>query len=128
MRVLRILLVEDDAAISAVVAEVLAELGHQVCGTATTEAEAVDAAVHHAPDLMILDVYLRVGNGVAAMDSILQRTAMPHIFMTGGSRRGIPASANVLYKPFGVAGLAAALDCAAGQFVATGGGLAHSEP
>ncbi len=127
MRVLRILLVEDDEAISAVVAEVLAELGHQVCATATTEAEAVHAAAHHAPDLMLLDVYLRVGTGVAAMDSILRRTAMPHIFMTGGSRRGIPANANVLYKPFGVAGLEAALDCVAGHAVASGGGLAHSE-
>lgn len=127
MRILRILLVEDDEAITAVVAEVLAELGHQVCGTATTEAEAVDAAVHHAPDLMLLDVYLRVGSGVAAMASILRRTAMPHIFMTGGSRQGIPANANVLYKPFGVAGLAAALDYAAGHAVAPGGGLAHSE-
>src|ERR1700733_2158625 len=103
MRRLRILLVEDDAVISALVADVLGELGHDVCGTARTELEAIDAAARHAPDLMIVDAYLQVGTGVSAMNAILRRTAMPHIFMTGGSRQITPPQAAVLYKPFGAA-------------------------
>ena len=122
-----ILLVEDDAVISALVAEVLVELGHDICGIARTEAEAVDAAARHAPDLMIVDVYLRDGDGVSAMDIILRRTAMPHIFMTGGRRRILPANATILYKPFGAADLAAALDQVAWQ-VAAPGRLAHAKP
>ncbi len=124
MRRLRILLVEDDAVISALVAEVLAELGHDICGTARTELEAIDAAARHAPDLMIVDAYLKAGSGVSAMNAILRRTAMPHIFMTGGPRQIIPANATVLYKPFGRIGLTAALDSVARQIAALGAATA----
>jgi CheY-like chemotaxis protein len=91
MRRLRILLIEDDIVISAVLAELLAEMGHEVCGTAATELEAVAAAARHAPDLIIVDVNLQVGSGVTAMNAILRLTTMPHIFMTGGSRLSMPA-------------------------------------
>ncbi len=128
MRRLRILLVEDDAVISALIAQVLTELGHDVCGTARTEFEAIDAAARHAPDLMIVDAYLQAGSGVSAMDAILRRTAMPHIFITGGPRQIIPPQATVLYKPFGTVGLTAALESVAGQIAALGGGSAHPQP
>ncbi len=111
MMPLRILLVEDDAVLSAVLAELLAECGHQVCGTATTEMAAVAAAARHAPDLMIVDAHLQAGSGASAMRTILRHSAMPHIYMTGGSRQSIPAGAVVLYKPFGKTGLVAALEC-----------------
>jgi DNA-binding response OmpR family regulator len=109
-RRLRILVVEDDANISGLIAELLAEIGHDVCAIARTEREAVAAAEAFAPDLMIVDITLRVGGGVAAMDAILRRTAMPHIFMTGGLSWGIPANSTVLYKPFGKIGLMSALN------------------
>ena len=118
MRRLRILLVEDNAVISELVGDFLVELGHDVCGTARTEIEAIEAAARHAPDLMIVDAYLRAGNGIAAMDAILRRVAMPHIFITGGPRHIIPLQAAVLYKPFGAASLIAMLDKVAGQIKA----------
>jgi DNA-binding response OmpR family regulator len=118
MRRLRILLVEDDCNISALIVELLADMGHDVCSIGTTEREAVVAAERLSPDLMIVDVVLRVGGGVSAMATILRRTAMPHIFMTGGSRRGIPDNAEVLQKPFGTLGLTAALDSIASQIAA----------
>ena len=126
MRRLRILLVEDDAVISGLVVEILSELGHDVCKTARTELEAIDAAARYAPDLMIVDAYLEVGSGVSAMDTILRRIAMPHIFMTGGPRHIISQQATVLYKPFGKAGLTAALDRVAGQIAVLAGGSAHA--
>lgn len=128
VRRLRILLVEDDAVISALVADVLAELGHDVCGVARTELETIDAAMRQAPDLMIVDAYLKVGTGVSAMAEIIRRVAMPHIFMTGGSRQIIPPQAIVLYKPFGKAALTAALDRAAGQIALLTGDPAHAQP
>lgn len=118
MRGVRILLVEDDANISTLIVELLAGMGHEVCFTATTEREAVAAAERLSPDLMIVDVVLRGGGGVSAMATILRRTAMPHIFMTGGSRQNIPDNAAVLQKPFGTLGLTAALDSIAPQIAA----------
>lgn len=128
MRRIRILLVEDNAVISELVAELLAVLGHEVCGTATTESDAIDAAGVHTPDLMIVDVYLRVGTGVAAMEIIHRRTAMPHIFMTGGSRHIIPKEAIVLHKPFGSAELTTALDSVAWQIAPASPGSADRLP
>ena len=115
-RPLRILLVEDDATIGELVAELLALLGHEVCGIATTERGAIAAAGLHTPDLMIVDVYLRAGTGISAMEVIQRQTAaMPHIFMTGGPRHVIPNDAIVLHKPFGAAGLTEALERVVGQ-------------
>jgi CheY-like chemotaxis protein len=128
MRRFRIVVVEDDAVISALVVAVLAELGHDVCGTARTEPEAVDTARRHVPDLMLVDVYLQIGNGVSAMAAILQHIVMPHIFMTGGSRQIIPPQAIVLFKPFGTAGLMAALESVAGQIAAPAGGSPLAQP
>ena len=122
------MLVEDDVVISALVADVLAALGHEVCGTARTESEAIKAATQHEPDLMIVDAYLQEGSGVAAMTAILRRTDMPHIFMTGGPRQIIPPQATVLYKPFGAAGLTAALESLAGQIASLPKGSAYAKP
>ena len=49
------------------------------------------------------------------MSTIHRRTAMPHIFMTGGSRHTIPKDSIVLHKPFGTAELTKALDCVVWQ-------------
>jgi CheY-like chemotaxis protein len=115
MKRLRILLIEDDAVICMTLTELLAMLGHEVCGTAGTEVEAIAAAERHAPDLMIVDANLQMGSGVSAMNAILRLTAMPHIFMTGGSRLGIPVNATLLQKPFATAGLKMALEKVASQ-------------
>lgn len=115
MRRLRILLVEDDAVVGALLAELLIGIGHDVCRIATTETEATAAAAQDAPDLMIVDVHLREGSGMAAMDTILRRGNMPHILMTGGSRLTTPTNALVLRKPFGITDLLTVLAGVAGQ-------------
>jgi CheY-like chemotaxis protein len=122
MKRLRILLVEDDANISALIAEVLSGMGHEACSTATTEQEAVAAAERLAPDVMIVDVALRAGGGLGAMATILGRTPMPHVFMTGGSCKDLPEDAIVLHKPFGLADLVKALDSVAQQLGPEAGG------
>ena len=128
MKWLRILLVEDDAVISALLAELLVEYGHNICGTAPTEMEAVAAAAQHAPDLMIVDAHLQAGSGVSAMATILRHSAMPHIFITGGARRIFPTDATVLLKPFSKASLMAALDSVTGQSAALAFGKTPAEP
>lgn len=115
MRRLRVLLVDDDAVLVSVLAELLAVLGHEVCGTAATEVEAIAAALRCIPDVMLIDVNLQAGSGVSAMSAILRQTVMPHIYMSGGGRLTAPANATVLRKPFDMAGLKDALHRVAGQ-------------
>ena len=61
MKVLRVLVIEDDALIAMLLSELLAGMGHDVCATAATEAEAVIAAARYRPDLMIVDAGLGRG-------------------------------------------------------------------
>lgn len=114
MTPLRILLVEDDALIAQLLGDVLLDLGHAVCATARTESEAVDAAMRHAPDLMIVDVRLAKGDGIAVVRRVHLTRRMPYLFMTGGDPAALPAAATILRKPFGtedlIRGLASALD------------------
>ena len=100
LRVLRVLLVEDDFLISVLLAELLIGLGHHVCATAQTEADAVAAAAQHNPDMILVDVTLKEGNGISAMRTIARTSDRRHVFMTGAGRRSCPEGAVVLQKPF----------------------------
>ena len=99
---LRILLVEDEALIGMLLAEVLTDMGHDVCGIEVTEAGAVAAAMHCNPDLMIVDVWLADGNGISAITEILRAGPMPHFFVSGDVAmvRSLKPDAEVVQKPF----------------------------
>src|SRR2546421_12626636 len=87
MKALRVLVIEDDALIAMLLAELLACMGHDVCATAATEAEAVSAAARCRPGLMILDAGLGPGSGVAARAGILRAGPGAHVFVRGERRR-----------------------------------------
>jgi CheY-like chemotaxis protein len=110
MMALRVLVVEDNAIIGMLLAEMLAEMGYDVCGVETTEAEAVAAAARCKPDLMIVDARLGDGSGVAAMRAILLTGPMPHLFISGASVETDSPDAIVLQKPFHEQQLARAID------------------
>lgn len=102
MRALRVLIVEDEAVIAMLLAEVLAGMGHDVCASEATEARAIAAAVRCRPDLMIVDARLRDGSGVAAVEKILRTGFVPHVFVSGDPS-GIQAlrpGAVVIQKPY----------------------------
>jgi CheY-like chemotaxis protein len=71
MKALRVLVIEDDALIAILLAELLASMGHDVCATAATAAEAVNAATRYDPDLMIVDAGLGRESGVSVVEEIL---------------------------------------------------------
>lgn len=102
MTALRILLVEDDAIIAMALADLLKGMGHEVCGIAETEAEAVAAAGRCKPDLMIVDANLYEGSGIAAVANILLGGFVPHFFMTGDpfQVQELVPGAIILRKPF----------------------------
>ncbi len=103
---LRILVVDDDAAIAGLVAEILAINGHIVCGTEATEAGAVAAAARHRPDLVIIDLTLGTGSGLRAMAQITRDGPVPHVFISG---RRDPGRTEILLKPFSEAALLQAI-------------------
>ncbi len=113
MTSLRILLVDDDASVGALLAEMLEGMGHIVCGIETTEAGAVRAALDTAPDqrpdLMIVDANLREGNGLAAVATIALTASIPSILMSGQRIPDANGKA-ILQKPFMYRDLVAAIE------------------
>ena len=83
MKALRVLVVDDDALLGTLLAEMLEAMGHRVCAVEATEADAVLAAIRWHPDLMIVDVRLGEGSGVVAVDAILLTGTIAHVFVSG---------------------------------------------
>jgi len=108
---LRILVVEDDALIGMLLGDMLEVMGHEVCAIEATEIGAVNAAAQFAPNMMIVDAHLREGSGMSAVDQILAKRFVPHVFVTGdlqGISKLRPCSV-VIAKPFTEATLAGAI-------------------
>lgn len=119
-KALRVLLVEDDAVIAMLLADVIAAIGHDICAIEATEAGAVAAAVQFRPDLMIVDAQLGDGNGVFAVDKILRNGFVPHVFMSGDTStvRALRPRAVAIQKPFDESDLVGAIHLALGTPVA----------
>ena len=102
MQSLRVLIIENEAIIALLFAEVLEEMGHVVCATETTEAGAIAAAVRLKPELIITDVRLSEGSGIDAINVILQSGFVPHVFVSGDmiDQNTINPAAGLLQKPF----------------------------
>jgi two-component system, response regulator PdtaR len=109
---LRILVIEDDPLIAMMLGEMLSGLGHRVCATAATPAEAIAAARQEVPDLLLSDIKLRNGSGIDAVEEILRSGPVPHMFMTGDPvalNLRVP-DAVVVRKPFSSIALAKAIE------------------
>lgn len=121
---LSVLIVEDDSVISGLLAEMLEAMGHQVCSIEATEADAVAGAEHFRPQLMIVDVRLGDGSGVAAVDAIHRTVAIPHIFVSGDIARvqALRPYAVILQKPYSELDLARAIRRALDAATAPEGG------
>jgi two-component system, response regulator PdtaR len=99
---LRILLVEDEAIVAVLFADLLVAMGHEVCAIEATEAGAVAAAIRCRPDLMIVDAHLMDGSGASAVAAILRAGFVPHVFVSGDPLREqrFGLGSVVLQKPF----------------------------
>jgi CheY-like chemotaxis protein len=109
MKPLHILVVEDDAMIGAVLAEMLAGLGYEIGPIQRTEEGAVAAAALRRPDLMIVDLRLAEGTGVTAVERITRAGPIPHVFMSGIGPFAAINSEVLLTKPFREADLIRAI-------------------
>lgn len=116
MKASRVLVVEDDALIGTYLAELLTAMGHMVCAVETTETGAVAASKQYKPDLMIVDVKLGNGSGIAAVDEILRSGFVPHVFVSGHilAVQTLRPDAIILQKPYSGPQLAWAIQRALG--------------
>ena len=100
-----VLIIEDEAIISADIESLVRELGHNVIATATTHDEAVDAVARHRPGLVLADIQLADGSsGIDAVKDILKRFDVPVIFITAFPERLLtgerPEPTFLITKPF----------------------------
>ncbi len=120
---LRILVVEDDVMISMLVEDMLAELGHQVAGVATSVEDASRLANQGDFDGALLDVNLN-GKKVDAVAEALAGRKIPFVFTTGYSQQGVPDEYRdrpTLQKPYQTEQLGEALATAVKQHQNTKG-------
>ena len=117
MNDMRILIVEDDFLVGELLSMTLEDLGHEVCGIATSEAAAVAAATADRPDLMICDMTLETGTGPGAVATICRDGFVPHLFVSGNvsSVLAVVPDAIVVEKPFRKTDLVRAIDRALTQ-------------
>lgn len=100
-----VLIIEDEAIISADIESLVRELGHTVTATATTHDEAVDAVARHRPGLVLADIQLADGSsGIDAVKDILKHLDVPVIFITAFPERLLtgerPEPTFLITKPF----------------------------
>ena len=99
---LRVLVVEDEAAISLLLEDMLLDFGCEVVGPAARLATALEAAGKEALDLAILDVNV-AGEPIYPVAEALQARGVPFVFSTGYGSAGIRDEFRerpVLQKPF----------------------------
>ena len=105
------LIIEDESLIVMVIEEALRECGFTSFDVAVSEEEAVAAAANRCPDLMTVDVELRPGCGITAVQSICSDQPIPVLFITGTPaevRIRMPGHA-LIEKPFSADQITAAI-------------------
>jgi two-component system, cell cycle sensor histidine kinase and response regulator CckA len=113
---MKILVVEDEDILSLNIKRYLTRFGHDICGLAENGRDAVDLAMQHRPDLILMDVRLKGDmDGIEAALRIRSFLDCPILFTAAFSDthsilriRAIERSGR-LSKPYDLAGLAAAV-------------------
>ncbi len=113
-RLVSVLLVEDEALIRMMIAEMIEELGHSVSGEASNIADALRLAQTATFEFAILDINLS-GSKIDPVAEIVSSRGIPFIFASGYGAAGVPDSFSdhaVLQKPFLIERLAEAIEVA----------------
>ena len=100
-----VLIIEDEPVISMDLSNIVEEMGHEVCATATTRREAVAAAKATRPGLVLADIQLADNSsGIDAVNEILAQINAPVIFITAYPERLLtgerPEPTFLVTKPF----------------------------
>ena len=98
----RILVIEDEMLIAALLEDMLADLGHEVVGPVTRLNEALAAVAREDFDIAILDLHLNGQSAYSVADVLIER-GIPFAFAKGYGANGLPQKYRgrpVLQKPF----------------------------
>jgi len=119
----RVLHVEDDPGVQALVRATLAQHGGYEVDTASNGARAIELAVLRCPDLVLLDLDLPGMSGIDALKSLRSRDALrqvPVVFLTASrdllvDLELLSLGAQVVHKPFRPADLLGTIERALGR-------------
>jgi DNA-binding response OmpR family regulator len=119
----RVLIIEDDLLIADMTEEILIANGYDVCGIATTVAQAIEIGGKHAPDIALIDYRLADGGfGTDAGAQLRATSNLGILYVTGNNAQVAMKNAigdACLVKPYKSAELLQSLDIVAG-IAATG--------
>ena len=107
----KILTVEDNAIVSAVVRSILEAAGYDVCPDARDGEQAIEHVRAYAPDLILLDLTLPRLDGVDAASRIRKESNAPILVLTGNDdpelleRAQAVGTSGLVLKPFSEHGL-----------------------
>jgi len=120
----RVLVIEDEAIIAAMVEDMLTELGATVVGPAATIAHGLKLATSEAIDGAVLDVNVR-SERIDPIADVLRARDIPFVYATGygGAVAASAGGAPVLEKPYTLEKFAKAVTAAMSK---TSGGAASS--
>lgn len=80
----KVLIVEDDFLISDLIEDALTDAGYDVCGVATTAAEAIALGERDRPDLAVIDVRLADGSdGTTVAARLMSQFTLGVLYATG---------------------------------------------
>ncbi len=80
---IRILVVEDVSNVATVLKARLESYGYEICDVATTGQKAVDLAIQHQPDIILMDIILEGDmNGIEAAGKIRGQQDVPIIYLS----------------------------------------------
>ncbi|NPA48905.1 MAG: response regulator [Thermodesulfobacteria bacterium] len=114
----RILIAEDDHWLCTSLVEALEDKGYEVVGIARTGKEAVEQALAHQPDLIIMDIRMPELDGLEAARQINEKTFIPIVLLTAFAdptfleRARKARVLGYLMKPISIAELISAIEIA----------------
>jgi two-component system, response regulator PdtaR len=118
----RVVIAEDEALIRLDLAEMLAEEGYEIVGQAGDGEVAIELAMQHRPDLVVMDVKMPRLDGIAAASQIARARIAPVVMLTAFSQRELVERARdagamaYLVKPFTKSDLVPAIEMAMSRF------------
>ena len=81
----RVLIVEDELITAIAIEKSLIAKGYKVVGIVKTGEEAIELAVKENADLVLMDIKLKGGDGIAAAQKIHARLDVPIVYVTAYS-------------------------------------------
>ena len=115
----RVLVVEDEALVAMFLTDVLEDLHYEVCGVASSAADALTIAEKERPTLALVDINLAgTVDGIATACTLRERFSVGSIFMSGDSDPAVMERAKTarpcgfLHKPYDADQLKGALEAA----------------